>query len=304
MSSRALAYLIVGDDPYLVSQAISDILGETPGTAIEEFTLEADVGVILQALDTPSMFGDRRAVVVKNLDHCPAATHRRLISYLGSPNPDCLLLITSGKALPQVAAAVRKVGRLIEAGKGRRGELLAWVRGQAGRHGLRATGEGVEALVEAVGDERLALAQALEELGVSMGEGGRLGEEEVRRQFQGHADTRVYAFVDAVASRLTTAAMVHLRRLLLRGEAPQALFWTLARHFRLLLLARGAPERVADLRLPAWRTDKLLRQARRFSPEGLTRSYRILAGADRKMKLGEEPEALTLEKAVVAIGSN
>lgn len=297
------AYLIVGDDPYLVSEALSEVLEGIGELSVEEFDPGGDAGLILQALASSSMFGGRRAVVVRSLDEFPAEVHRQLASYLEDPNPDCLLVLVSRKSLPGVGPAVRKAGHVVEAGKGGRNELFGWLRKKAADSGLKASGDAVGALVEAVGEERLALAQALEELALALGGGGRLGVEEVRRQFQGRADTRVFAFVDSVASRRRGPALEALHRLLRQGEAPQALFWMLARHFRMLLLAGdGAPARVAQsLGIPAWRAEKLVRQAGTFSQEELIRAYQTLALADHRMKTGEEPEGLTLERAVVSI---
>lgn len=301
--SLAPAYLIVGDDPYLSSEALDQILGDASRLAAEEFVPGSSPAQILEALSTPSIFGDVRAVVVRGLDEMGAQVHGSISSYLEEPSPSVSLILLCARPLPKITAAVRKVGHVIEVAKGKRTDLFGWLREEAKSRGIKASGDAMGALVDAVGEERNALVQALDELAIALAEGARLAPQDVRRHFSGRADARVFAFVDAVAGRQPGPALDSLHRLLRQGEAPQALFWTLARHFRFLIQAGDAPpSRVAsELGLPPWRAEKLARQSRNFSSQELLSAFLHLAEADSKMKKSEEPEELTLERAVVQI---
>lgn len=299
----APAYLVVGDDAFLVSEAIGEALAAVPDLCIEEFGPGTDVGHILESLRTPSMLGDRRVVVVRDLDHLPAEAHRQLASYLDDPDPGAVLVLVAAKAPPRMAAAMRKVGRVLEVPKGRRPDLLAWLAEQARRKGLTTSAEALAALIEALGEERMALVQGLDELVLALGPRGRLAVEDVRLHFSGRADAQVFGFIDAVAGRRSGQALEALHRLLRRGEPAQRLFWALSGHFRQLLLVgdRSPRELAQALGFQHWRAEKLARQAKGFTPASLIDAYQLLAEADRKMKRSEEPELLTLERAVVAI---
>lgn len=303
MTAWVPAYLVVGDDPYLVSRALAGIVGGAGDLAVEEFGPEQGLAPALQALASPSMFGDRRVVVIRDLDQVPAEGQRALAGYVESPHPGASLVMVGGKAIPTLVQAVRKAGRVIEAARGKRSDLMGWLKEAGAGAGLRMTGEGMAALVEAVGQERMALAQAVEELALALGTDARVGPEEMRRQFQGRVEAPVWAFVDAVATRQRGPALEAMHVLLRRGEAPQHLFWALARHFRTLLLVGDAPPGKAGqvLGVRGWMAEKLVRQARGFTKEDLVRAYQALASADHRMKLGEEPEGLTIERLVVAI---
>ena len=258
---------------------------------------------ILQALESTSLFGGRRAVVVRGLDEAPAEFQRSFVTYLKDPNPDCLLVLTSTKPLAGVAEAVRKVGHVVEAGKGKRNDLFLWLRDRARELNLRPTGDAMGVLLEAVGEERLALAQALEELSLAVGPGGKVGPEEVSRQFEGRAKANLFGFLDAAATGQTGVALAGLRKLLAQGEAPQALFSALARHFHALLeVGDGPPARVAkELGMHPFRAEKLVKQAAGYSPPALARAYRAIAEADRRLKAGEASEDVTIERAVVDV---
>jgi DNA polymerase-3 subunit delta len=151
----------------------------------------------------------------------------------------------------------------------------------------------------------MALAQAIDELSLAMHRGSRLGPDQIARHFRGRADVKLYAFVDAVAQRQPSVALEALHYLLVRGEAPQMLFWSLTRHFRMLLVAAESSASIAaeQLKIPQWRAEKLVRQARGFAAGTLVAAYHRLAEADLKMKRSEEPEALTLERLVVALSA-
>ncbi|MGH7377994.1 MAG: DNA polymerase III subunit delta, partial [Candidatus Methylomirabilales bacterium] len=296
-SASLLAYLVLGDDPYLVSEAVSEALSGVDQLSIDRFSPEDDPVRIFQALESPSMFGGRRAVVLRGVDEARAELQRRIAAYLEAPNPDCLLILTSTRPVPSIAALVRKAGRVMEAGRGRRSDLFTWLKRKAGDGDLRLQGEAMVALVEALGEERMALASALDELALALGRGARVGAEEVRRQFHGRAEMKIFALLDAVSSRESGPALEALHRLLAQGESPHALLSALARHFRLMLLvAEGPPGRAArTLGLSPWRAEKILAQSRGFSIPELAGAYRMLARADHRIKTGSEPEALTLE---------
>lgn len=301
----APAYLIVGDDAYLISQALDEILSGASDLASNEFGPGADMTEVLQALDSASIFGDRRTVVVRDLDEMGAEAHRRIGAYLEVPNESVSLVMTTTKSLPKIAAAVRKFGRVIEAGRGKRTDLFGWLRKEAKARGLVFAGDSLGALVEAIGKGRTALAQAMDEFSLALGKNERLTPERVRLHFSGRADARMFGFVDAVSAREPGLALESLHQLLRQGEHPQSLFWMLARHFRLLVqVSDSAPGDLAgSLGLPAWRAEKLSRQARNFTRDELTAAYLSLAEADRKIKKSEEPEELTLERAVVRIAA-
>lgn len=301
--SSATAYLIVGDDPYLVSEQLHRLLEHAPPLAVDEFEAEADPSAIVQALGTSAMFGGTRTVLVRAVDAMGVDGQKALTQYLENPSPDSTLIMTAVRPVPRLSAAVKKVGRVIEAVKGRRSDILNWLAQQSKAKGVKLTGEAMAALVESAGESPGALAGALDELALAHAPGTRLGKKEIIRQFQHRPEARLFSFVDAVAERRQGEALDALGRLTVQGEAPQMLLWNLVRHFRLMLASQGdSPAAVArDLAVQPWRAEKLVRQAKAFSAAGLSDALIALAEADHKMKKTEEPGRLTLERTVVAI---
>src|SRR6266700_3112222 len=305
VNSPVPAVLVVGDDPYLVAEAVAKALAGIDPLSVEDLAPTEEPARIRQALETTSLFGGRRAVVLRGVDESPAEVQRSFIAYLKDPNPDCLVVLTSTKPLAALAEAVRKVGHVVEAAKGRRNDLFLWLREKAKELGLRTQGDAMGALIEAVGEERMALAQALEELSLALGRGGRLGAEEVARNFRGRGDATTFALLDAAATGQTGPAVLALRRLLAQGESPQAVLSALARHLRSMMEVRGGPpaRAVKELGMHPFRAEKLVKQAAGFSAPALAQAFREVAAADHRTKSGEEDEELALERAVVAVAA-
>lgn len=297
------AYLLVGDDPHLSAVALSKLLEGVEEASVNQFGPDDEFERIVEAVHTPPMFADRRTVVIFDVDRFQAEPQRQIIRYLEDPPPGVTLVIMGAKLPPRMMAAARKSGHVIDTARGRRSDLLAWLRQRVSAAGLHVSGNALGTLVDVVGDQRLALAQAVEELSLAVPPGTRLGSDQISRQFRGRADVKLFGFVDLAAGRQAGAALESLHYLIARGEPPQMLFWALSRHFRMLLQASGASasQVAGKLGLPEWRAEKLVRQARGFSEEALVRAYRALAEADLKMKTSQEPEVLALERAVVAI---
>jgi DNA polymerase III delta subunit len=297
------SYVVVGDDPHLTDVAVDKLLKGLSETSVNQFGPADEIENILQAISTPSMFDDRRTIVVREVEKLPADSQRKLIACLEHPEPDATLVLVGSKMPAQMISAARKSGHVIEVEKGKRKDLFPWVKQQAAAKGLHMSGDAMNALVDVVGEQRMALSQAIEELSLAMPPGSRITPKEIAGQFSGRADVKLFGFIDAVAQKQGPAALESLHYLVAQGEAPTMLFWNLTRHFRqLLVAAESSPKQVAKLLgKPDWLAEKLCRQARGFGQEALIEAYQVLAEADLKVKSSEEPEGLTLERAVVAL---
>ncbi len=301
----AAVYLIVGD-PFLAEEALARIRSEAGTDPLSEVSLDATSPVqgILEALETPSLLGGKRLVVLAGAHSLKKDQVEALSNYLAAPAPSSVLvLISSGRT--KLADVAKKSGVVVslEPPKGRR--LVSWTRDRARSHTLKLDDKGAWALIDSVGSELRDLDAALSQLATRLGSGARVGAEDVRAAFPRLADQRIYAFTDAVGDRRLGEAMGTLRRLLDQGEPPLVLFGALSSHVRRLLLAHRAENAQAAgslVGLPDWRAERLLKQARSYKEEDLVSAMSVLAEADVEMKAGDAPlQEVPLEQAVVRI---
>jgi DNA polymerase III subunit delta len=299
-------YLLSGET-FLAEEGIDRIRAEAGTDPLSEASFGSDAAPaeILGALETPSLLGGRRLVVVRDANDLGKEAVEGLLRYLESPSPSAVLvLVAAGRT--KLEAAVKGAGSVIalEAPKGRR--LVGWIRERGREHRLRVDDRAGWALVDSVGTELRDLDAALEQLSTALGDGANVGAAEVRAAFPRLADERVYAFQDAVGERRLPVAMTALRRLLEQGDEPLMVFGALSSQIRRMLRARRfadvSAKAVGDaLGLPSWRAERLQRQCRAYREDELVSALSVLALTDVEMKGGDLPPEAALERAVVQI---
>lgn len=300
------AYLLSGQT-FLADEAIDKIRAEHETDPLSELSFNAtnEIAEVLGALQTSSLLGGKRLVVVRDAQDLKKEHAEALGGYLESQSPDSVLvLVAEGRT--KVDAAIKQHGAVItlDIPKGRK--LVAWLRERAAEHKIKLDDRGAWTLIDTVGTELRDLDGALSQLTTSLGPGARVGVAEVRAAFPRLADERIYAFTDAVGDRKLSAAMSTLRRLLDQGDEPLVLFGSLNAHIKRMLRARRyaerGPQAVGEaLGLPGWRAERLTKQSRSYREEELVAAVSTLAETDVEMKGGDLPPAAALERAVVRI---
>lgn len=299
-------YLLVGET-FLAEEAIERIRNEEGTDYLSEviFNPGADTAELINALETPSLLGGKRLVVLRDAKDLRKEQADALAAYLESPSPDSVFVVlASGRS--KLDAAAKRVGAVIslETPKGRK--LVGWLRARARERKLKLDDRAGWALIDSVGGDLRELDGALVQLVTGLGEGAAVGVAEVHQAFPRRADERIFAFTDAVGMRRLPEAMTALRRLLEQGDEPLMIFGALSGHVRRLLAARRHAERGAKalseaLGLPSWRAERVGNQARSFREDELIAALGVLAQTDIDLK-GEGPvPAAILELAVVRV---
>ncbi|CAN5654011.1 DNA polymerase III subunit delta [soil metagenome] len=294
-------------DPFLAEEAVARVRDQAGADPLAEVWLDAGVEAaeLATVLGTASLLGGRRLVILRDASSLKKDQVETLGRYLENPSPGTVLvLVAPGKT--KLDGAARKVGAVLALEPPRGRKLAAWVRQRATAAKLRLDDRAAWALIDSVGTELRDLAEALEQLLTRLGPGSRVDAPEVRRAFGRLADQRVYVLTDAVGDRDLARAMTSLRRLLLQGEEPLVLFGALAAHLRRLLRVRrlaGAGGRAAGeaLAMPAWRAERMVKQALAYEEGELIAAVTLLSQADFDLKGGDLPPAAVLERAVVEI---
>ena len=300
------AYLLSGQS-FLAEEAIDKIRAEHQTDPLSELSFDAssEPAEIVGALQTSSLLGGKRLVVVRDAQDLKKDHAEALTAYLESPSPDSVLvLVAEGRT--KLDAAIKSHGAVVmlDPPKGRK--LVAWLKERSREHKAKLDDRGAWALIDTVGTELRDLDGALSQLVTSLGAGAAIGAAEVRAAFPRLADERVFAFTDAVGDRRLSVAMSTLRRLLDQGDEPLVLFGSLNAHIKRMLRARRfaerGPQAVGDaLGLPGWRAERLTKQSRSYREEELVAAVATLAETDVEMKGGDLPPAAALERAVIRI---
>ena len=285
--------LLWGEDEFLLREAALELLGDLQPVEVDGGLWQ---GGETGDLATPSLFGERRALLVSNARALPDEGVRELARYLEAPDPGAPLVLVAvvgdrAKAPAALVKLVKGVGTVTEV-KIQRKELPAWILKRSKTKELDLAPDGAAALVDTLGEEPGALERALDQLATAFA-GERITRENVSRQFRGLGEQHVWDLCDKAFSRDLPGAMRSLRTLLESGEAGLMLLGAITSRLRDLIRVKSLPERlapaeaakVAGLRFD-WQGRRYREQAKRFSPEELSGLHERIAWADRALKSG------------------
>ncbi|HEY3214651.1 MAG TPA: DNA polymerase III subunit delta [Actinomycetota bacterium] len=299
--------LLWGEDEFLLREAALELLGDLQPVEVDGGLWQ---GGETADLATPSLFGERRALLVSNARALPDEGVRELARYLEAPDPGAPLVLVAvvgdrAKAPAALVKLVKGVGAVTEV-KMQRKELPGWLLKRATAKGLDLAPDGAAALVDTLGEDPGALERALEQLATAFS-GERITREIVARQFRGLGEQHVWDLCDRAFSRDLPGAMRSLRTLLEAGEAGLMLLGAITSRLRDLIRVASLPERLAPadaarqagLRFD-WQVRRYRQQAKRFSAEDLAGLHERIAWADRALKSGATDDVV-LPMLVAAI---
>jgi len=161
------------------------------------------------------------------------------------PHVVLLLTATTADARKRLFKRLREIGAcvMLGAAKERSGALTRdsideVVRHTAREFGKRLAPEAHELIVRRAGPDAAPLTTELEKLCLYVGERPLITEEDVRLVFRDMAESWIFDFTGALATRQLVRALPLLRGLLAHGEPPLRLLAMIAREVRMLLVAR------------------------------------------------------------------
>jgi DNA polymerase-3 subunit delta len=305
--------LIQGAEALLADRAISEILSATEQATVTTLTAdEVELGTITDSL-APSLFGDARIVVIKEIQDLTAECSDEIIEYLANPDESLNLVLwhkggVKGKALVD---KVKKAGAqliAVEAIK-KDSDKAEFVRSEFKRLGRKISTEAVQALIDSLGSDLRELGGACSQLASDVAAGKLIDESDVADYQQGRIETTGYDVADAVLDGKTALALISLRNAINTGTDPVLIVSAIAASIRTMAKVSGTSrglksfDLAPQLGLPPWQIDKARRQLSGWSENALARSVIVLAQADADIKGAAADPAYALERAIITIST-
>jgi len=201
---------------------------------------------------------------------------------------------------------ILKQGKVEEFTPLRGDSLSTWVVQRLRRAGGKVTGEGVEALVAAVGSNLRLMVQEIDKLVTYAGPDQPITANLVRLLVPDTQGISVFKLTDAIGTRDGRQSLICLHELLDEGAAPPYILVMITRQFRLLIQARelldggaSATALGSALHLASWQVGRIVAQANHFTLPKLEQIYRRLAMTDLAAKTGNLAPELALELLVL-----
>lgn len=304
--------LVTGPETVLadraVDQVIADVRVSSPEVEVVTLSAEGYAEGELSVQASPSLFGEDKVLVVRDLHQAPDALQVDLLSYLAHPDDSVTLVVThaSGNRGKKVLDTLKKArARVLEAPaiKSDR-DKAEFVSNEFRVARRRASPEAVQALVEAVGKDVRELASACQQLVDDTT--GTIDADVVERYHGGRVEATGFKVADAAVAGRTGEALRLLRHAVNVGVDPVPIVAVLAQQLRQLAKVGGAgrgrsADLARDLGMAPWQVDKARRSLQGWSGDALGRSIQAVAAADFEVKGGGRDPVYAVEKAVLTI---
>jgi DNA polymerase-3 subunit delta len=300
-------YLLLGPEAALADRALKKLLGQLREENTEISTIfsgDAVVGDIADAL-APSLFSEKRALVIRDLPDLPSEVQEELIRYLDDVDPTMTLIFihkggVKGKALLD---RIKKTKPEIISCDGlkKESEKQEFVRNIFLDLGRKAT-------PAAVGGYLRELSAACSQ--IASDTKGVIDEVMIDKYHQGRIETTGFDVADATLDGDIAKALLALRSALATGTDPVMITSAIASALRSLAKVsgtnRGAKsfELAGALGMAPWQIDKARRQLNSWSARRIANAVAAIAQADAQVKGAAVDPIYALERAVTEIAGS
>jgi DNA polymerase-3 subunit delta len=305
----------LGSEAALADRALaklSEQLKEEECEVTNLFAADVIVGDIADAL-APSLFSERRALIIRDLQDLPEESRDEITRYLDSPDASTTVIFihkggVKGKALLDAIKKVKPEIIACEPIK-KEAEKEEFVRNLFLDLKRKATPGAVAALVGALGNDLRELQSAVSQIAADA-PAGAIDELIIDKFHQGRVETTGFDVADATLDGNLSGALIALRSALETGTDPVMITSAIASSLRSLAkvsgVNRGAKsfELAGQLGMAPWQIDKARRQLNRWSPAQIADAVGAIAQADAEVKGAASDPIYALEKALTRIATS
>lgn len=308
-------YLILGSEGALSDRALTKLTAQLHDEKCEITNLFASdvlVGDIADAL-APSLFSERRALIIRDLQDLPEDSKDEITRYLDSPDPSTTVVFVH-------KGGVKGKG-LLDAIKKTKPELITCdpIKKEAEKEEFvrnlfldlkrKATPGAISALVGALGNDLRELQSAISQIAADA-PSGTIDEIMIDKFHQGRIETTGFDVADATLDGNLSSALIALRSALETGTDPVMITSAIASSLRSLAKVSGVNRAVKSFELAGqlgmapWQIDKARRQLNNWSPAQIADAVGAIALADAEVKGAASDPIYALEKALTRITSS
>lgn len=309
----ALLILIHGSEDVIAERALRDIatnLADYERTTID--CTDAEVGTISEAM-TPSLFSEKRLIVLKNLQDLDSELHSEVDRYIENPDPSNVVVFShrggvKGKGLLD---RLKKKGAQVHLAEPlkKSGDRIAFIREEFQRLSRKISSEALASLVAGFSDMR-ELTSVARQMAQDIPQGKSIDEGDVIAFTQGRRITSGFDVADAVIAKDPRKALLSTRQAFDTGVEPMAIFSAVKMSVMSMLkvvdLPRGTKsfEVAGELGMAPWQIDKARRQLSQWRQEDFDLALNEIVRADWAVKGGEGHPHYAVERMVLAIASS
>lgn len=270
VKQESSVYLLAGTEHFLKEESLAKIKSAFLDSASADFNFNVfyagtqDAEKILECANTVPFLGEKRVVLVRQVEDLSVADKRFILSYIQAPQKHTLLILeTSQDYLNQgFLAEISQFAKVIFCRPVQGNRLLTWIRGFVQAQGKRIDEEALRLLVDNLGNSLQSLASALDNLILYIGEEDKIEADDVAMLVGPDVDAGAFELFDAVFARNKKKAFQILDSLLKDGVNSAQILGALAHK----IISERLGQHLLDLQKTDWDI-KTGRQNQRFALE-------------------------------------
>ena len=305
-------YLLLGAEGALADRALAKLQAQLKEESAEITALsaaEVQIGDIADAL-APSLFSERRALILKDLQELPEDSKEEVTRYLAQMDPTMTVIFihkggVKGKALLDAIKRAKPEVIACDAIK-KDSEKEDFVKALFQDAGRKASSGAIKAMVASLGSDMRELQSAVSQISLDS-QAGVIDEAIVDKFQQGRIERTGFDVADATIDGNLPVALITLRSAIETGTDPVMVTSAIASSLRSLAKVsgtnRGAKsfELAGELGMAPWQIDKARRQLQSWTPRGIATAVEAIAKADADVKGASSDPIYALEKALQTI---
>jgi DNA polymerase-3 subunit delta len=288
-------YVLHSEHPILIERVLSAIRDAVVPPNARGFNYDIVEGKpsaarIVALAQTLPMLAQRRLIYVRDISTMPTDDGEALLAYVAKPNPSTVVVAVASKIDKRIKlyAQLAKKGYLHTLDAQR--QVAPWLRAEAKQQGVQLEAAAITRLIDAVGNDLSRLALSVEQLGLFAGNRA-VTSDDVDELIADTRERTVFELTDAIGAADRGRALAAVAALCDQRESAVGVVVMLARHVRQMSLVYALRDSnvpraswASSLGVPPFIVDKVISQARAYSPAALARATQQLANADRALK--------------------
>ncbi len=241
-------FAFIGNDELSKQEALSSTLKKWLGSGIEDplcketfFCEESSWDTIAESFDTVSMFTEKKAIIIKNIEKMDVSKQRLLSQSLKHPNELTGAFITGEKwdGRSVLKALFKKSGLIKEFKLPYSSQIPKWLCSRCIQKFKRKISfQDAKFLWECIGDSLEELEAELIKLDQYLPEGAPILMKDIENLVFPHRDRNIFEFQNSMGLKQKSQALISLSHLLENGEPAFLIAMRLFSHFQQLLKIR------------------------------------------------------------------
>lgn len=308
--------LLMGDEPYLIRQALYQIESHYVDDSMRDFNFtqyfagEAETEKVRDNVETLPTFAPLRVVFLKDAEELNDSDWEALDPVISQPVDSTLFVISAARLdkRKKVFKSLSENASCVEFKKPFENQIPSWIQYIANLENIQIGDDANHLLHRLVGSHLLEIEGEIQKLKDYISPRTRIEVQDVRAVVSKSREESIFQWTEAVAGGDRIRAFEMLANLLDQGQSEVGVVSLMARHIRLLIKIKRGQElgytgsRLAQyVQVPPYFLNSYLRQAGHWSIKKLEQVILTLNETDKALKTSPVSAPLWLENMVLKV---